>query len=81
MARSSSDLRAIGHFKTALDILDAGEPQLREIIESGLIDVSGINATKANMVEQAVQAVLAQYAQERAQQFKSAFRYLRANLE
>jgi len=80
-SKSSSDLRAIRHFKRALDILDASETQAREVIESALIDVGGINATKANMAEAAVQACLAQYAQVRAEAFKKAFRFLRANLE
>lgn len=78
---SSSDKRAIGHFKQALDILDASEAQAREVIESTLMDVSGINATKKNMAEAAVQDCLAQYAAVRLEAFRKAFRFLRANLE
>jgi hypothetical protein len=81
MARSSSDTRAIGQFKKALDILDASESELREIIESGLMDVSGINAVKKNMAEAAVQATLAHYSQVRLAAFRKAFQFLRANLE
>lgn len=78
---SSSDGRALKTFKTALDILDASEPALRDAIEGGLMDVTGPNMQQKNAVEAAVQATLAQYAAVRTPAIKAAFQHLRANLE
>lgn len=70
------------HFKTAMEILDATEPQLREIIESGLMDVTEPGgAIKKNMVEKAVQNIMTQIAAVRSDAIKRAFRHLRANLD
>lgn len=78
MARRSE---MAGHFKTAIGILDATEPQIRDIIEGGLMHVTEANMTKKNAVEEAVQNVLAQISAVRLRAIKQSFRHLRANLD
>jgi hypothetical protein len=67
-------------FQQALDILDASEPAIREIIESELFDCTGPNSTKRNMTKKAVKQAMARITAVRTHHVKQAFRHLRANL-
>lgn len=67
-------------FKQALDILDASEPAIREVIESELFDCTGPNSSKKNMSKKAVARAMARIAAIRTDHVKRAFRHLRSNL-
>lgn len=66
--------------KETLDILDASEPLMREAIESGLFDCSGVNSSKKNLKKKSIEQVMAQIRTIRTDHIKRAFRHLRANL-
>lgn len=66
--------------KESLDILDASEPKMREIIESELFDCTGPNSTKRNMSKKAVERAMARISAIRTDHVKRCFRHLRANL-
>jgi hypothetical protein len=66
--------------KQALDILDASEPLMREVIESELFDCTGPNSTKRNMTKKATDRAMKRIAAIRTDHIKRCFRHLRANL-
>ena len=67
-------------FQQALDILDQSEPLMREVIESELFDVAGVNNTKRNMSKAATDKVMKKIVAIRTHHVKAAFKHLRANL-
>lgn len=67
-------------FQQALDILDQSEPLMREVIESELFDVAGVNNTKRNMSKAATNKVMKKIVAIRTHHVKAAFKHLRANL-
>jgi hypothetical protein len=67
-------------FQQALDILDQSEPLMREVIESELFDVAGVNNTKRNMSKAATNKVMKKIVAIRTHHLKAAFKHLRANL-
>lgn len=70
----------IGHFSVAMGYLDASEPKIRDLIESGLMDVAGVNGTKVTGAKKATDAIMAQIIPLRTKAIKQAFRHLRDNL-
>lgn len=70
----------ISAFTRAIHIVDRTEPAVRDMIESDLMDVAGINGSKVRGTVAAGKAVAHKIAGLRAQAIKKAFQYLRANL-
>lgn len=64
-------------WQTAIEHLDATEPQIRELIESYLMEVT---PDKANLAKKQIDALMAEIEQIRTKAIKSAFRHLRDNL-
>lgn len=82
-AKSGQDPHAqhiIRTFMEAINILDASESQIRDAVESDLMDVAGINRTKVGSVVGAGKALAVKIAAIREQHIKAAFRHLRDNL-
>jgi hypothetical protein len=67
-------------FHAAIDILDASETQLRLDIESDLFNVAGLNSTKLNLTQKALDGLLPKIEATRTKAIKNAFRYLKSAL-
>ncbi len=70
----------VGHFSTAMGILDDSEAELRDLIESRLMDVAGINRTKVKDAMLATDSLMKEIKVIRTRAIKAAFRHLRDNL-
>jgi hypothetical protein len=64
----------------AINHLDAGEAKIRDMIESELMDVAGVNRMKVSEAVSAGTALAKKIAALRHQHIKQAFRYLRDKL-
>jgi hypothetical protein len=67
-------------FHEAIDILDQCEPKIRDLIETNLMDVAGINRTKVSDALLSKDELTKQIVKIRHHHIKSAFRHLRDNL-
>lgn len=67
-------------FHSAIDILDASETLIRDMIEGELMDVAGINRMKVSDAMLATDALVQKIVAIRVEAIKQAFRYLRENL-
>lgn len=79
-AAGKSGKEIVAIFNTALAILDASEPAMREMIESDLMDFTGPNSTKRNGAKKATEALMKKITAVRVKAIKDAFKHLRANL-
>lgn len=80
MARDPEAL-AIGRvFEHAIGLLDNTEPVVRDMIESELMDVAGINRTKVSDAITAGTELTHRIARVRRAGLRRAFEYLRDNL-
>lgn len=70
----------IRHFQTAIGMIDQTEPTIRNLIESRLMDVAGVNRTRVGAAKKAGDDLAAEVAQIRTKAIKKAFRHLRDNL-
>jgi hypothetical protein len=64
----------------AVAILDASEPMIRDLIETRLMDVAGINRTKVSDAMLTRDELTRQIINIRTQHIKAAFKHLRDNL-
>lgn len=67
-------------FFEAINHLDESEPQIRDMIESDLMDVAGINRMKASEAMLAAKTLTDKIVALRTQYIKRAFRHLRDRL-
>lgn len=67
-------------FADAINILDQSEPKIRDLIETRLMDVAGINRTKVSDAVAAGKSLADEISKIRAHHIKAAFRHLRDNL-
>lgn len=67
-------------FHEALDILDQGEPKIRDLIEVNLMDVAGVNRTKVSDALLSRDELTKAIVKIRHHHIKAAFRHLRDNL-
>lgn len=67
-------------FHEALDMLDQSEPQIRDMIETHLMDVAGINKTKVKDAMLTRDELTKRIVALRHHHLKAAFRHLRDNL-
>ena len=67
-------------FHEALDILDQGEPKIRDLIEVNLMDVAGVNRTKVSDALLSRDELTNAIVKIRHHHIKAAFRHLRDNL-
>ncbi len=67
-------------FHEALDILDASEPPVRDLIEKSLVNVAGINNTKVSDAMLTRDELAKEIARIRYHHIKLAFRHLRERL-
>lgn len=67
-------------FTTAIGMLDSTEASIRDLIESDLMDVAGINGSRVGDAQAAAIAVTKKIAAIRTKAIKAAFRHLRDNL-
>ncbi len=67
-------------FHEALDILDQSEPKIRDLIESRLMDVAGVNRTKVSDAMLSRDDLTKEVVKIRHHHIKAAFRHLRDNL-
>lgn len=72
--------RIVTVFNTAIAILDASEPLVRDLIENELMDVAGFNRTRISQAMLVRDQVTKKIAALRLPYIKKAFRYLRDNL-
>lgn len=72
--------RIVAVFNQAISIIDASEPKIRDMIESGMMDVAGVSGTKVSGGIKAVKDLSAQIAHVRQHHIKAAFRHLRKHL-
>lgn len=72
--------RIVAVFNQAISIIDASEPKIRDMIESGMMDVAGVSGTKVRGGIKAVKDLSAQIAHVRQHHIKAAFRHLRKHL-
>jgi hypothetical protein len=82
-ADNSSDPHAkhiVRTFMEAINILDASEPQIRDMIENQLFDVAGINRTKVSDAMLKRDDLAKKIAAVRHHHIKKAFRHLRDRL-
>lgn len=70
----------VAAFMQAIYIIDHTEPMIRDMIESDLMDVAGINRTKVKSAMTASRTLAQKIAIIRMKAIKKAFRYLRDNL-
>ncbi len=68
----------VSAFHGAIDIIDATEPVIRDMIESDLMDVAGVNRTKVTDAVTAANALARRIAAVRAAAIKQAFQLLRS---
>jgi energy-converting hydrogenase A subunit M len=67
-------------FHEAIDILDGCEPQIRDLIETNLMDVAGINRTKVSDAMLTRDELTKKIVALRHHHIKAAFRHLREHL-
>jgi hypothetical protein len=67
-------------FHEAIDILDDCEPQIRDLIETNLMDVAGINRTKVSDAMLTRDELTKKIVALRHRHIKAAFRHLREHL-
>ena len=67
-------------FHEALDILDQSEPLVRDLIESRLMNVAGVNGTKVSDAMLKRDDLTKEVVRIRQKHIKAAFRHLRDNL-
>jgi hypothetical protein len=67
-------------FHEAIDILDQSEPKIRDMIETHLMDVAGINRTKVSDAMLSADELTKHITALRHHHIKAAFRHLRDNL-
>jgi hypothetical protein len=67
-------------FHEALDILDKCEPAIRDLIETNLMDVAGVNRTKVSDAMLTRDELTKRIVALRHHHLKAAFRHLRDNL-
>jgi hypothetical protein len=67
-------------FHEAISILDKCEPQIRDLIETNLMDVAGINRTKVSDAMLTRDELTKHIVALRHHHLKAAFRHLRDNL-
>jgi hypothetical protein len=67
-------------FREAIDILDQSEPKIRDLIETHLMDVAGINRTKVSDAMLSRDDLTQQIALIRHHHMRAAFRHLRDHL-
>jgi hypothetical protein len=72
--------RIVAVFNQAISIIDASEPKIRDMIESGMMDIAGVSGTKVRGGVKAVKDLSAQIAHVRQHHIKAAFRHLRKHL-
>jgi hypothetical protein len=67
-------------FHEAIDILDQSEPKIRDLIETRLMDVAGINKTRVSDAMLTRDELAKQITAIRHHHIKAAFRHLREHL-
>lgn len=67
-------------FQEATNMLDESEPVIRDLIETRLMDVAGINRTKVSDAVTAGKNLSKEISAIRSHHIKRAFRHLRDNL-
>ena len=67
-------------FHEALDILDQGEPKIRDLIEVNLMDTAGVNKTRVSDAMLTRDELTKMIVKIRHHHIKAAFRHLRDNL-
>ena len=67
-------------FKEAIDIIDQSEPAIRDMIETHLMDVAGINRTKVSDAMLSRDDLTKKIVALRTHHIKAAFRHLREHL-
>ena len=67
-------------FHEAIDMLDQCEPKIRDLIETHLMDVAGINRTKVSDAMLTKDELTKHIVALRHHHIKAAFRHLRDNL-
>lgn len=72
--------RIVQTFHKAVDLLDKSEPKVRDLIETNLMDVAGINKTKVSDALLSRDELTKAISAVRHQHVKVAFRHLRDNL-
>lgn len=72
--------RILQVFREAVGHLDASEAQIRDLIETRLMDVAGVNRTKVGDALRACDALVKEIAVIRFKHIKRAFRHMRDHL-
>lgn len=80
MASDPETMLIIKTFNEAIEILDASEPIMRDMIENALMDVAGINKTRVSDARLSLDALAMDIVGLRVEAIKAAFRHLRTNL-